>query len=162
MSVSKNKVTGYWQYEFMYKGVRYHRNFKDASYDEVVGFESIAKAELRKTGYDIAKDNRYYMLSDIIKDYKDYANNYYSRPDEAIQIVENFYKLIGNKPAEQVTLSDVETYRSIRKNKVKAATINREVGNIRRVFSLAKSNKRIKPYGQTNITYYFVTIFFLF
>ena len=144
MSVSKNKETGYWQYNFMFKGVRYHRNFKDASYDEVVGYEAIAKAELRKTGYDIAKDNRYYMLSDIIKDYKDYANNYYSRPDEAIQIVENFYKLTGNKPAEQVTLSDVETYRSIRKNKVKAATINREVGNIRRVFSLAKSNKRIK------------------
>lgn len=144
MSVNKDKKTGYWQYNFMYRGVRYHRRFKDASHDEVVGFESIAKAELRKLGYDIAANNKIAMLSEIIDDYKVYADNTYSRPDEAKLIVDNFYKLTGNKPAEQVTLIDLEKYRTFRKDKVKNSSINREMDNIKRVFSLAKSNKKIR------------------
>ena len=144
MSVSKDKKTGYYQYEFMYKGVRYHRRFKDASYNEVIGFEAIARAELRKTGYDIAKDNHNFMLSEIVADYKIYIKNNYSRPKEAALIIDNFYKLIGNKPAEQITINDLEKYRNIRKDKIKASSINREMDNIKRCFSLAKTNKKIR------------------
>lgn len=144
MSVTKDKKNGYWQYEFMYKGVRYHRRFKGATHDEVVGYETVARSELRKSGYDIASENRVYMLSEIIADYKAYADNNYTRPKEAKRIIDNFYKVIGNKPAESVTLSDIEKYRSARKNEVKNNSINREVGNIRRMFSLAKSNKKLK------------------
>lgn len=144
MSVYKDKRTGYWQYAFMFKGVRYHRRFKDASYDEVVGFEAIARSELRKSGYDIAA-NSVAMLSEILQDYKAYIKNNYSRPDEAEFIVDNFYKLIGNKPAEHISLSDFEKYRTKRKNDgVKNSSINREMDNIKRIFSLAKSNKRIR------------------
>lgn len=144
MSVSKNKKTGNWQYEFMYKGVRYHRNFKDASYDEVVGYEAIAKAELRKARYDIASENKVCALSEIINDFKKYADNNYSSSENAKRIVDIFYKLTGNKPAEQVTINDLEKYRTYRKNKVKAATINREMNSIKRAFSLAKSNRKIR------------------
>ena len=145
MSVSKDKKTGYYQYEFMYKGVRYHRRFKNASYDDVIGFESIARSELRKSGYDITKDRHDYMLSEIIQDFKIYANNNYTRPHEAEFIVDNFYNLIGNKLAEKVTLNDFEKYRTYRKDKkVKASTINREMNYITRIFSLAKSNKKIR------------------
>lgn len=145
MSVYKDRISGYWQYEFMYKGVRYHRRFKDANKDEVIGYESIAKAELRKSGYDIAKDNNVYMLSEIIKDYKQYVDNTYSRPLEAKKIIDDFYKLTGNKPAEQITLSDLERYRTKRKKTgVANSTINREMDNIKRVFSLAKSNHKIR------------------
>lgn len=143
MSVSKNKQ-GYWQYNFMYKGVRYHRNFKDASYDEVLGYEAVAKSELRKSGYDIAKDRHNYMLSEIIADFKEYAHNNYTRPEEAVFVVDKFYKLIGNKPAEQVIVNDFERYRAMRKKEVKASSINREMNSIRRVFSLAKSNRKIR------------------
>lgn len=159
MSVYKDK-TGHYQYAFMYNGVRYHRRFKDATYEEVVAFETVAKSELIKSGYDITKDRHNIMLSEIINDYKIYANNNYSRPDEAIGIVENFYRLIGNKPVEKLNISDMENYRSMRKAKVKNATVNREVGNIRRVFSLAKQNQKIrynpfedlKPLKQKNPT----------
>lgn len=144
MSVSKDKRTGYWQYEFMYKGVRYHRNFKGASYDEVVGFETIAKSELRKSGYDITKDRHDYMLSEIIQDFKVYADNNYTRPHEAKFIIDNFYNLIGNKLAEKVTLNDFEKYRTIRLKTVSASSVNREMDNVRRCFSLAKSNKKIR------------------
>ena len=92
MSVSRDKATGYWSYNFMYKGVRYHRRFKSASYDEVVGYEAIARAELRKSGYDIT-EAKTYMLSEIIQDFKDYADNNYTRPKEAKLIIDNFYKL---------------------------------------------------------------------
>lgn len=145
MSVSKDKNTGNYQYNFMYKGVRYHRNFKDASYDEVVGFELIAKSELRKSGYDISKDRHDYMLSELVQDFKEYAENNYTRPHEAMFIVNNFYNLTGNKQAEQITLNDFEKYRTYRKGcNVQNSTINREMNYISRVFSLAKSNKKIR------------------
>lgn len=152
MSVSKDKKTGHWSYNFMFNGVRYHRNFKEASYDDVVGYEAIARAELRKSGYDIT-DNKVASLSEIVSDFKLYAENNYSRPKEAILVVDNFYKLIGNKPAEQVSNIDFENYISLRKSQKKInnknkyisnSAINREMDNIRRMFSLAKSNKKIR------------------
>jgi len=144
MSVSRDKKTGYYQYNFMFKGVRYHRRFKDASFDDVVGFETIAKSELRKSGYDITSDNYSCSLSEIVHDYKQYALNNYTRPKEAILIAERFLKITGNKPAEQVVLNDLEKYRSSRVGIIKASSINRETDNIRRIFSLAKSNKKIR------------------
>ena len=143
MSVSKDKRTGNWQYEFMYKGVRYHRNFKNASKAEVEGFEAIAKANLIQRGYDIAK-NINYSLSEIVTDYKLYIDNNYSRPAEAKFVVDKFYNLIGNKPAEDITVQDLEKYRGSRKGKIKNSSINREMDNIKRLFSLAKENKKIK------------------
>ena len=143
MSISRDKATGHWSYNFMYKGVRYHRRFKDASYDEVVGFEAIAKAELRKTGYDIS-ENKVCALSEIVQDFKIYADNNYADPENAKRIIDIFYKLTANKPAEQVTINDLELYRTHRKNKVQAATINREMNNIKRMFSIARSNRKIR------------------
>lgn len=144
MSVSKDRRTGNWQYEFMFKGVRYHRNFKNSTKAEVQNYEAIAKANLIQKGYDIAKDNKKYMLSELVKDYKLYIDNNYSRPDEAKFVVDKFYNLIGNKPAEDITVSDFEKYRATRKGKVKNSTINREMDNIKRIFSLAKQNKKIR------------------
>lgn len=144
MSVSRDKKTGHWSYNFMFNGVRYHRNFKEASYDDVVGYEAIARAELRKSGYDIATDNKVCPLSEIVQDFKVYAENNYSDPINAKRIVDIFYKLTGNKPAEQVTINDLEQYRTYRKDTVQAATINREMNNIKRMFSLAKSNRKVR------------------
>lgn len=143
MSVYKDK-TGHYQYAFMYNGVRYHRRFKDATYEEVVAFETVAKSELIKSGYDITKDKHNIMLSEIIQDYIIYINNNYTRPKEAEFIINTFYKLIGNKIAEQITVNDLERYRISRKDKVKASSINREMDNIKRCFSLAKTNKKIR------------------
>ena len=39
MSVYKDKRTNSWCYKFIYKGVQYHRCFKGATKDEVIGFE---------------------------------------------------------------------------------------------------------------------------
>ena len=152
MSVTKDKKTGHWSYNFMFNGVRYHRNFKEASYDDVVGYEAIARAELRKSGYDIT-NNKVASLSEIVSDFRIYAENNYSRPAEAIFVVDNFYKMTGNKPAEQVSTLDFENYISYRKSQKKInnknkyisnSAINREMDNIRRVFSLAKSNNKIR------------------
>ena len=143
MSVYKDK-TGHYQYAFMYNGVRYHRRFKNATYEEVVAFETVARSELIKSGYDITKDKHNIMLSELIKDYKQYADNNYTDSDNAKKVVDRFYSLIGNKIAEQVTINDLERYRTLRKKDISAATINREMNSIRRVFSLAKQNKKIR------------------
>ena len=144
MSVSRDNKSGYYQYAFMYKGVRYHRRFKNASYEEVLTYETIAKAELRKSGYDISSNTKVYALSEIINDFKKYADNNYSDPDNAKRVADMFYHLIGNKPAEQVTINDFEKYRTYRKKDIQNATINREMNSIKRAFSLAKSNRKIR------------------
>ena len=144
MTVYKDKRTGSWCYKFIYQGVQYHKCFKEASYDEVIGYECVAKSELRKSNYDIAQDKHNYTLSQIIEDYKAYRGNNYSRPKEFDYVVDKFYQLTGNKIAEQITLADIERYRTYRKDKVKNSTINREVDNIKRIFSLAYENKKIR------------------
>ena len=73
MSVYKDKRTGSWCYKFIYKGVQYHRCFKDSTKDEVVGYECVAKSELRKSHYDIAADKHDYTLSG------NYGNNCFPR-----------------------------------------------------------------------------------
>ena len=153
MSVSKDKNTGNWGYNFMHKGVRYHRNFKDFSKEKVEELESIAKSELIKNNYDIASENQPNALSEIVADYEEYAKNNLTRANEAIDHVKTFYRIVGNKPANQVSLSDLQKYISYRKNQkiknnknkyVSNASINREMDDIRRCFSIAKINKKIK------------------
>ena len=153
MTVRKDKNTGSWGYEFMYKGIRYHRNFKGASKPEVIGYENIARAELRKKGYDIAADNHLRPLSEIINDYKEFAKNKYVDPTNALIVIDKFFKIIGNKPANDIIQQDIEKYRTYRKKqfcvhsktkKVSNSSINREVDYIRKCFSIAKTNRKIK------------------
>lgn len=99
---------------------------------------------MRKSNYDITAEKHNYTLSQIITEYKEYRANNYARPEEFNYVIDKFYDLVGNKVAEQITLADFEKYRSYRKGKVKNSTINREMDNIKRVFSLAFSNKRIR------------------
>lgn len=141
MSVFKHK-NGYYGYNFMYKGKRHCRTFKGLSSDEVAKLETVHKAELIKTGYDITKKKVYY-LSELIADFKEYAKAHYTRPDEFNYVIDEFYKLVGNKDIEQIVVSDIEKYIAFRLNKVKNSSINREVDNIRRLFSLAVENKRL-------------------
>ena len=141
MSVFKHKK-GYYGYNFMYKGKRYCRTFKGLNCDEVAKLETVHKAELIKTGYDITK-KQVYNLSELIADYKEYRKAHYTRPDEFDYVIDEFYKLVGNKDVEQITVSDLEKYINSRLGKIKNSSINREVDNIRRIFSLAVENKRI-------------------
>ena len=141
MTVKKNKY-GHWEYSFMYKGKRYHRSFKNSSQDEVQQFEIVHKSELIKNGYDITKKKTYY-LSDLIENAKTYFNAHYTRPTERDYVLDRFYKLVGNKVVEQITVSDIEKYINSRIGKVKNSTINRDLDIIRRVFSLAMENELI-------------------
>ncbi|MCM1264878.1 MAG: site-specific integrase [Candidatus Gastranaerophilales bacterium] len=141
MSVFKHK-NGYYGYNFMYKGQRYCRTFKGLGSDEIAKLETIHKAELIKTGYDITK-KQVYNLSELITDYKEHRKAHYTRPDEFDYVIDEFYKLVGNKDVEQITVSDLEKYINSRLGKIKNSSINREVDNIRRIFSLAVENKRI-------------------
>ncbi|MBQ8458842.1 site-specific integrase, partial [bacterium] len=58
--------------------------------------------------------------------------------------IEKFAKLIGNKDIEQILPNDIEKYISSRINRVKNRTINRELDVIKRIFSLAVQNKKLK------------------
>ena len=142
MSVFKHKK-GYYGYNFMYNGKRYCRSFKGLEKDEVAKLETVHKSELIKSNYDITKKVTYY-LDDIIDDYKKYVELHYTIPDGFNYVIERFRKLIGNKDIEQIVAMDIEKYISARHNEVKNSTINREMDNIRRIFSLAVENKKLK------------------
>lgn len=141
MSVFKHK-NGYYGYNFMYKGKRYCKTFKGFSKEDVAKFEVVHKAELVKRGYDITQKKDYY-LDELIADYKEYRKAHYTRPNEFDYVIDKFYKLIGNKNVEQIIASDIERYITLRLNKVKNSSINRELDIIRRIFSLGIENKKL-------------------
>lgn len=152
MTVKQNKTTGSWEYSFMYKGLRYHRCFKGATKKEVATYEAIAKSELIKNQYDIARQNTISTVSEIIEDYKADVDIRCSRPKEAKVIIDRFYKLIGKNFAKDVTLQDINHYVAYRKRQkcrnkktnVTNSSINRELDCIKRCFSLAKINRKIQ------------------
>ena len=126
----------------MYQGKRYHRSFKGLSQEEVRKLEVVHKSELIKNNYDITQKRTYYF-SDLIENAKTYFNAHYTRPTERNYVLDRFYKLVGNKIAEQIIISDIEKYINLRIGKVKNSTINRDLDTIRRVFSLAVENEQI-------------------
>lgn len=111
--------------------------------EEVAKLEIVHKSELIKNNYDITKKATYY-LDDIINDYRKYTNLHYTVPRGFDYVIEIFRKIVGNKDIEQIIPIDIEKYINYRLGKVKNSTINREMDNIRRIFSLAVENKKLK------------------
>lgn len=145
MPVYKDARTGHLEYNFMYKGKRYHRVFPEAkTKDEVQGYEQIARANLRQKGYGIEENQYNALLSEIINDYNLYKETKYARPHEFDYVTERFYKMTGNKMANEIILNDFLKYQNIRAKEVKASTVNREMDCIKRMFSLAKQNRKIR------------------
>ena len=158
MTVTKN-IHGYYEYNFMRKGVRYHRSFKGLSYEDVKELEIALKSELIRGRYDISK-RKVYRLSDIFAMYEEYSLAHHSRPNERGYVFKWFLKIVGNKEADKVTCSDFTKYINSRKGKVKNSTINRDIETLRRAFSLALDEnmitqhpyKNYKPLGIDNPT----------
>ena len=108
MTVTKN-IHGYYEYNFMRKGVRYHRSFKGLSYEDVKELEIALKSELIRGRYDISK-RKVYRLSDIFAMYEEYSLAHHSRPNERGYVFKWFLKIVGNKEADKVTCSDFTKY----------------------------------------------------
>ena len=144
MSVYKDKRTGHWGYNFMYKGRRYHRLFPEAkTKGEVEAYEQIARATLRQKAYGIVEKQSYTLL-ELIKDYNEYQEAKYTRPHEFDYVIKRFLKMTGNKMADEIILNDLLRYQNIRAKEVKASAANREMDCIKRIFSLAKQNRKIQ------------------
>jgi integrase len=127
----------------MYQGRRYHKSFNGLTKGEVENLEIIHKSELIKNGYDITLKKTVF-LKELIGDLKEYYKGHATRPDEFDYVLNNFYMLVGNKNVEDIIPADIEKYINSRLSKVKNSSINREVDVIRRLFSLAIENKKLK------------------
>ncbi len=141
MTVYKHK-NGYYCYNFMYKGKRYCRSFKGLSKDKVIELEIRAKNEILEKGHGLTK-RKIYRLSKLIDDFKEYRKVHYTRPDEFDYVIDKFFKLVGDKEADEITVSDIERYARSRIDLIKNSSINREIDVIKRIFSLAVENKYI-------------------
>lgn len=139
MSVYKNKKNGKWYYNFMIDGERYHRAIKQPIKDhkEAKTVEILAKTEILK-----GKENTVgIMLEDMTKKYLDYSKLNKSSYTHDKMYVEYWKEYFGTKNIAKIKPIDIEGYKVHRDNAgKKAATINRELNSLSKMFSIAKQN----------------------
>lgn len=144
MSVYKDKRTGNWCFKFVKNGVQYHRCFKGATQDEVINYEARLRSDLLQGKYEILNNKKDVTLASLISEYKDYCTTNYVDSTNFYYVLDNFYKLTGNKILKQITVNDIEKYKKIRVNKVANSSINRELNVLSKMFSIAVENKYIQ------------------
>ena len=144
MSVYKDKRTGNWCFKFVKNGVQYHRCFKGASQDEVIGYEARLRSDLLQGKYEILDNQKDVTLASLISEYKDYCRTNYVEASTFYYVLDNFYKLTGNKTLKQIGVNDIEKYKKARVNKVANSSINRELNCLSKMFSIAVENKYIQ------------------
>lgn len=133
----------YYGYEFTRKGKRYCKTFLGLSKDEVAVKEANHKLAIRN-GITLEEPNTLvHSYSVGVERFKEHANNYYTRPEECLYVLDSFAEIVGDKNLDEIELSDIKEYIKLRKGQVKNSTINRELNTIRKLFSVAVSENLI-------------------
>ena len=141
MTVYQSK-SGRWYYKFVIRGRQYHRAIPEAvSRREAEKAESITKAQLLQGKYDLVEEKGSMLFFKLIEEFEQYAKNNrgaWAKEKYLLPLLREFW---GNVKISEITPFSIERYRIKRKNSgKKPATINREVGNIRRMFNIAVQN----------------------
>lgn len=133
----------YYGYEFTRNGKRYCKTFLGLSKDEVAAKEANHKLAIRN-GITLEEPNTLvHSYSVGVERFKEHANNYYTRPEECLYVLDSFAEIVGDKNLDEIELSDIKEYIKLRKGQVKNSTINRELNTIRKLFSVAVSENLI-------------------
>ena len=156
MSVYKHK-NGRWYYKFVIKGQQYHKAIPEAVDKKTAEMAEVRiKSDLLQGKYDLVENKGTQPFSVIVDMFIEYAKNNrtgWKNDMSEVNILKNFFK---NTPLKDITPKKIEQYRKFRKdeNGVKPATINREVGILRRMFALAIKENMVKenPCLAVNLT----------
>ena len=166
MTVYKNSKNKWYCY-FQIRGKRYHIAIPEANTrQEAHKFETVFRSDLLRGRLELSENIGCKPFSEIVDIYIKYAEiNLYSSYS-AIKIAERFKKLWGNKLISDITPKLIEQYKEQRLKTVYAkkivnnkvidkyimpATINREIGVLSKIFSLAISNKYTKENPVRNV-----------
>lgn len=142
MSVYKHK-NGRWYCRFQIRGKRYHQAVPEATDKKSAENAEIKiKAELLSGRYDLVENKKERTFFQVCDKFEEYAKNNrknYDKDKGMIKKLKNYY---GDKLLSDFNPFVVESYRSKRKKEgMKPATINKEIGVLRRIFSIAMDNK---------------------
>lgn len=134
-----------WYFAFQIRGKRYHQAIPEATNKKMAEqAEAKVKAELLGDRYDLVDYKRqrsFFMLSDKFEEYVKINCKGFINDISAVKKLKNFF---GDQKLTEITPFLIEKYRSKRKAaKMKPATINREIGVLRRMFSMAEKYKWI-------------------
>lgn len=146
----------HWYLEGMIRGKRYHQAIPEATNKkEAEKYLTIFKSDLLRGRLDLAENIGSKKFGEIVDIYLKYAETNLSSIDTATRIANRFKNLWQNKQISEITPKVIETYKENRlKTKcgkkivngneiskyVSSATINREIGVLSKIFSLAVAN----------------------
>lgn len=141
MTVKKHK-NGRWYCRFQIRGKRYHEAIPEATDKKSAEKAEIKlKSELLSGRYDLIENKKEFTFFELCDKFEEYALNNrknYSKDRGMVKKLKNFY---GNCLLSSFDNFAVERYRTKRqKDNMKPATINKEIGILRRMFNIAIDN----------------------
>lgn len=139
MSVYKN-TSERWYYKFVIRGKQFHKAIPEATNKrDAEKAEIRIKSELLQGKYDFVENKGTKPFSVISELFKEYAKSNRRGWRNDFAMVKNLEAYFSTFQIKDITPNRIETYRKNRAklDKVKPATINREVGILRRMFALA-------------------------
>ena len=135
-----------WYYNFQIRGERYHRAVPEATTRKMAEqAETKVKAELLGDRYDLVeykKQETFFTLGERFEQYVKSNCKGYINDLSALKKLKEFF---GDKKLKEFTPFIIEQYRQHRKKLgMKGATINREIGVLRRMMTMAENYGWIK------------------
>ena len=140
--MSVYKKNNRWYYKFQIRGKQYHRAIPEATDKKSAEQVEIkVKSELLSGRYDLLQNKKYHTFYELCEKFDEYSKNNRKNYDKDKGMVKRFKNFYGNCSLNEFNSFKIEQYRSSRKRLgLKPATINKEVGIIRRMFSIAVDN----------------------
>lgn len=139
MGVYQTK-TGKWYYKFVIRGRQYHKSIPEATNKrEAEIAETVIKSELLQGRFNLV-ENKGLKPFEVIADlFEDYAKNNRTGWRNDMASVRKLKSYYGKCQIKDITPHKIEQYRKQRheSDEVKPATINRDIGILRRMFALA-------------------------
>lgn len=151
---------GHWYFEIMIRKKRYCRAISEATNKkEAITYMQAFKSDLLRGRLDLIEDYGIEHFSVIVDDYIKYALTNLKAKNTVIPIAKRFKTLWGTKQIKDITPKLIEKYKSDRtshtyynkkiENKIitkniAPATVNRELGVLSKIFSIAIDNKKAK------------------
>ena len=140
----------------MIRKKRFHKAIPEAvTKKDAENYMNIFKVDLLRGKLDLVEDIGCVQLKEVIDLYLKYVETNLRSTDTAVRNAKRFLKLWGNKQLRDITPKEIEEYKLTRSKTVwhtkiingeekpqyiSAATINRELGILSKIFSIAVSN----------------------
>jgi len=160
---------GRWYLKLQIRNRRFHRAIPEAvTKRDAEKAEAVFKSELLQNRFNLAESRAEKSFFDLSNEFELYARTNRLGWKNDMSTVNKLKTFFGNKNIKEISPFVIEKYRSYRRELgIQNASINREVGVLRRMFTIAVDNdwvdenpcvaKKVKPLRVDNIKERFLT-----